>query len=132
MSPLGDGRTVEATYVYSKEDFGESGRFYLHPGQFPMEVPGPGKLVNVLVMAQSDDFRVSIRSARADIVSDTFTELADISDSLAHVSAFESDGVRTVAVEDYHFVDSLVVEVAAMDTVTFDRVRAEFQIEEVL
>lgn len=125
MSANGPTRTL----VYEEEDRTESANFLVTPDDTGMNVPGPGSVDALLIVADSDSFGVRVESENATLVNENFSRLETYSDNLEHVDATTSSGDRIVTVRDFPFRESARAEVLVNgQDVTFTWVRAVYTI----
>lgn len=110
-SPFGPRRQDDATDPSDKQD------------DFPIK--GRGKLDNLLIIADSDQYELNVAVDDRDVVDDSYSSLSSISDELEHVSAYNRDNEFITLVTDYPFEEGLYVTIKPLESIFFYRVRAE-------
>lgn len=121
---------VENTHVFERRDFTEREPFYAHPSGFGLEVPGPGRLEDAVVIAEDPEFDVNIRTHTTTFLSDSFTNLQKIADSIEMASAFTRDGLNTLSARDIAFASYAVFEIRPRKKIAFNRVRGVWRLDE--
>lgn len=102
--------------------------FYVTPGG-GMNVPGPGSLDSLLVIADTDQFGVRVESEEASLADDYYTDLEPWSDEFDHISAYQtSGGDYVISVKNFPYRESVRVKVLVPDSVFIQRVRAIYTI----
>lgn len=95
-----------------------------------LPIEGRGRLENLLIVGESQDYKVRVENDEDDIVDDTFSYLETFSNELSHVSAYTKDQYSVVNVSGYPFNERLHFRVTPTSEVTFKLVRAEVIVEE--
>ena len=100
-----------------------------HQDELP--VRGDGKMHNLLVVADSTNFDVTVYVDDRYVVDDSYNNLSAISDELQHVSAYETpSGSYVVAVSDYPFTKMFDADIRAREPIEFSIIRIEGTINE--
>lgn len=90
----------------------------------PLKVEGT--LDNFLVIAESPYFKVRVSVDETDVIKDSYTDLAEISNELTHVSAYQKNGSYVVSVFDYPFRERIDTSVRPTNgALDITRIRTE-------
>jgi len=88
-----------------------------------------GTLDNFLVIADSSDFNVRVSIDEADVVKESYTDLAAVQNELTHVSAYEDEGSYVVSVTDYPFRERFNAQIRPTNPpLQLSRIRAELKV----
>lgn len=84
-----------------------------------------GQLNSLVVIADSDDFGVTVRVDDSEVVSDDYSQLSKYSDDLPNLSAYERNGQYIVVVTEYPFREVFSCTVDPHSEVHFEKIRVE-------
>lgn len=123
--PSAEGRLPQRTLVYD-DSITTSGSFYVHPPETGWQIPGPGTLDTLLLIADASAFTALVETESAVVLNDTHSSLKTNTAEMSHISAYDrsDDGSAILAVNDLPFRSWLAINVQAHQQVTFSRVRA--------
>lgn len=93
-------------------------------------ITGGGRLDNLLVISNSDQFDINVAVDDRDVVDDSFSTLNSISNELENVSAYSRSNQHIVVVSSYPFNEAIHADIRPRGEINFPRVRAEGVIED--
>lgn len=102
-----------------KENFEKSTKYLVK------KIEGLGELRSFVVLAESQDYSVLIKTDNKERVSDSYSDLEALSSELTHLGAYEKEGKYLINVSNYPFRESLKIALIPHDTVLFSELRAE-------
>lgn len=122
-----DEEDVRSPLVIDRQDFTTASAFDVkEPGRsFPIE--GEGTLVDLLVIADSDQFDVYVAVDGKNIVSEDYSSLVDDSVELARIAAYQrtNDSNYVLNVSDVDFRSEIEAVITPREEITFLRQRAD-------
>lgn len=125
-----EDEAVRNPLVIDRQDFTTASSFSIkEPGRsFPLE--GPGTLVDLLLIADSDQFDVSVEVDGHSIVTEAYTNLVDDSVELARIAAYQrtGDSNYVLNISDLDFRAKIDASITPNEQITFLRQRADLSI----
>jgi hypothetical protein len=128
----GSGRESEVwnPLVIDRQDFTTADAFPIkEPGtEFPIE--GPGTLIDLLIIADSDQFDVYVEVDGREIVTSSFTRLQDDTVELARISAYQraDDPNYVFDLTQLDFQHQIRAVITPHQEITFRRQRADLNL----
>lgn len=116
--------------VIERTDFTTTSAFHIQEPGRELPVEGPGTVVNMAVIADSDQFDVFLAIDGETTLSDPFTTLQTRSSELERIGAYErDDGDYVWTASDYDFQDAVDVVITPQESITFRLQRAELELD---
>lgn len=121
---------IREAIVIDRQDFTTADAFQINePGQtFPID--GPGTLIDLLIIADSDQFDVYIAVDGRQIVAEAFTSLLDDTVELARIAAYQrvDDDNYVFNFTDVDFQHQIEAAITPNESITFLRQRADLDL----
>lgn len=112
--------------VISRRDFTTTSAFNLHDPSTSLPLEGPGTLVDLLIISDSDQMDIFLSIDDRDIVQESFQSIQADSSDLSRLAAYErTDNKFVFSASDYEFQHQLSAGVVPNEETTFDRQRVE-------
>lgn len=117
------------TVVIEQNNVTTSRSFTIGDEQRTMPIVGTGELNEIVVVADSSDYSVEVRSdPRKLIIDKTWDQMEKLSTELSDMSAFKEDNDYIVNLGPYHYDSEIVAFVKPHSEVTFSTIRTTAEV----